>query len=355
MVLDVRDLHVTYAGAVRALAGVSLEVPEGAVVAVLGNNGAGKSTLLRAVSGTLRGQRGAITGGSIELAGRSLIGLDPADVARAGLVQVPEGRRIFGRLTVGENLRAGGIAARDKAARERARNWVHELFPILAERTRQPAGLLSGGEQQMLAIGRALMAGPRVLLLDEPSLGLAPRIVEQLGEVIGEINRQGVTVVLVEQNASMALAVADRAVVLEVGRVALDGSAAELAESDRVRERYLGAVAEPPAAASEETVAAPPRDREFELEVEDLTVRFGGITALDGVSFAVAPGSMHALIGPNGAGKSTCLNVLSGVYAASAGSVRYGGAELTGCGRIGWRRWACRGRSRTSRCRRPRR
>ena len=329
VVLDVRDLHVTYAGAVRALAGVSLEVPEGAVVAVLGNNGAGKSTLLRAVSGTLRGQRGAITGGSIELAGRSLIGLDPADVARAGLVQVPEGRRIFGRLTVGENLRAGGIAARDKAARERARTWVHELFPILAERTRQPAGLLSGGEQQMLAIGRALMAGPRVLLLDEPSLGLAPRIVEQLGEVIGEINRQGVTVVLVEQNASMALAVADRAVVLEVGRVALDGSAAELAESDRVRERYLGAVAEPPAAASEETVAAPPRDREFELEVEDLTVRFGGITALDGVSFAVAPGSMHALIGPNGAGKSTCLNVLSGVYAASAGSVRYGGAELT--------------------------
>ena len=160
MVLDVRDLHVSYAGAVRALAGVSLEVPDGAVVAVLGNNGAGKSTLLRAVSGTLRGQHGAITGGTIELAGRSLIGLDPADVARAGLVQVPEGRQIFGRLTVGENLRAGGIAARDKAARERARAWVHELFPILAERTRQPAGLLSGGEQQMLAIGRALMAGP---------------------------------------------------------------------------------------------------------------------------------------------------------------------------------------------------
>ena len=180
----------------------------------------------------------------------------------------------------------------------------------------------------MLAIGRALMAGPRVLLLDEPSLGLAPRIVEQVGEVIGEINRQGVTVVLVEQNAAMALAVADRAVVLEVGRVSLDGSAAELAETDGVRDRYLGAAAEPPAAASEETA---PRRRGIanELEVEGLTVRFGGITALDEVSFAVAPGSMHALIGPNGAGKSTCLNVLSGVYAASAGSVRYGGAELT--------------------------
>ena len=154
-------------------------------------------------------------------------------------------------------------------------------------------------------------------------------MLEQLYEALEELNRRGMTMLVVEQNASMALAVADRAVVLEVGRVALEGSAAELAESDRVRERYLGAVAEPPAAASEETVAAPPRDREFELEVEDLTVRFGGITALDGVSFAVAPGSMHALIGPNGAGKSTCLNVLSGVYAASAGSVRYGGAELT--------------------------
>ena len=146
--------------------------------------------------------------------------------------------------------------------------------------------------------------------------------------MIGEINRQGVTVVLVEQNASMALAVADRAIVLEVGRVALDGSAAELAESERVRERYLGVASEPPAPTPEETVAAPPADVSA-LEVEDLTVRFGGITALDAVSFSVAPGSMHALIGPNGAGKSTCLNVLSGVYTASAGSVRYGGAELT--------------------------
>jgi len=322
----VRDLRVTYAGAVQALDGVSLAVPDGEVVAVLGSNGAGKSTLLRAVSGTLRGQRGAITGGSVALAGRSLIGSDPADIARGGLVQVPEGRRIFARLTVAENLRAGGLAARDKPARERARGWVHELFPILAERARQPAGLLSGGEQQMLAIGRALMAGPRVLLLDEPSLGLAPRVVEQLGEVIREINREGVTVVLVEQNAAMALAVADRAVVLEVGRVALEGSAAELAESEHVRDRYLGVAPEPAAGAADEPA---PASRVGELTVDRLTVRFGGITALNEVSFSVAPGSMHALIGPNGAGKSTCLNVLSGVYAASTGSVRYGDAELT--------------------------
>jgi branched-chain amino acid transport system ATP-binding protein len=166
------------------------------------------------------------------------------------------------------------------------------------------------------------MGSPRVLLLDEPSLGLAPRIVEQLAEVIREINRQGVTVVLVEQNAAMALSVAERAVVLEVGEVALEGAASELAESEAVRERYLGTA----------TRSAPGRVESDadELVVDGLSVRFGGISALSEVSFTVAPGSMHALIGPNGAGKSTCLNVLSGVYEASAGSVRYGGRELTG-------------------------
>ena len=358
LVLEVRDLDVTYAGAVQALRGVSLDVPEGAVVAVLGNNGAGKTTLLRALSGTLRPRAGSIT-----FAGRPLAGLAPADIARAGLVQVPEGRRIFSHLTVEENLRAGGLAARDKAARERSRARVHELFPILQERRTQRAGLLSGGEQQMLAIGRALMANPRVLLLDEPSLGLAPRIVEQLREVIAEINRQGVTVVLVEQNAAMALAVADRAIVLEVGRVALEGPAAELAESEAVRDRYLGvargdapevgaprATGATPAGTSpgagatgtapgagatraapraDAPRASPRRAATHELVVDDLSVRFGGISALAEVSFTVEPGSMHALIGPNGAGKSTCLNVLTGVYPATSGSVRYGGTELT--------------------------
>jgi ABC-type branched-subunit amino acid transport system ATPase component len=323
-VLVVRDLSVTYAGAVQALRGVSLEVPERAILAVLGANGAGKTTLLRAVSGTLAGRRGAITGGTIELDGRSLLGRDPARIARAGVVQVPEGRRVFGHLTVAENLRAGGLAARDKAARERARSWVHELFPILAERATQRAGLLSGGEQQMLAIGRALMAGPRVLLLDEPSLGLAPRLVEQIGEVVREINRQGVTVVLVEQNAAMALAVADRAVVLEVGRISLAGGARELADSPEVRDRYLGGGTETAAPSRR----APARGKE--LVVDGVSVHFGGVAALSDVSFTVAPGSTHALIGPNGAGKSTCINVLSGVYAASAGSVRYGGRELRG-------------------------
>ena len=222
-VLDVHDLRVSYAGAVKALRGVSLSVPEGAVVAVLGNNGAGKSTLLRALSGTLPAQGGAITGGTIQFRGQALPRDDAASIARGGLVQVPEGRRVFGNLTVEENLRAGALAAPDKAARAEARAWVDELFPILRERASQRAGLLSGGEQQMLAIGRALMASPKVLLLDEPSLGLAPKIVERVGAVIREINERGVTVVLVEQNAAMALSVADRAVVLEVGEVALEG------------------------------------------------------------------------------------------------------------------------------------
>jgi branched-chain amino acid transport system ATP-binding protein len=322
--LQVRDLSVRYAGAVQALRGVSLSVPEGAVMAVLGGNGAGKTTLLRALSGTLSEHNGAIASGTIESRGRVLPRDDAAAIARSGLVQVPEGRRVFGSLTVEENLRAGGVAAPDKRARAHARAWVDELFPILRERATQRAGLLSGGEQQMLAIGRALMASPQLLLLDEPSLGLAPKIVERVGEVVREINTRGVTVVLVEQNAAMALAVADRAVVLDVGQVALEGTAAELAESEAVRERYLGvttAAPEKPARRVESAAST--------LAVEGLSVRFGGLAALSDVSFAVEPGSLHALIGPNGAGKSTCLNVLSGVYAASAGSVRYGDHVLT--------------------------
>jgi ABC-type branched-subunit amino acid transport system ATPase component len=331
VLLSVRNLNVTYGRAVHALRDVSVSVPEGAMIAVLGGNGAGKSTLLRAISGTLPAHDGAIDSGSIELGERRLDGLDAADIARSGVVQVPEGRRVFGDLTVEENLRAGGLAARDDAARARARARVFELFEILRERRSQRAGLLSGGEQQMLAIGRALMAGPRVLLLDEPSLGLAPRIVEQIGEVVAEINRQGTSVVLVEQNAAMALELADLAFVLEVGKVSLHGEAAELAATDEVGGRYLGAAAGSRATPKPKPAAAEPASEPAarDLSVDGLTVRFDGITALSEVSFEVEPGSLHALIGPNGAGKSTCLNVLSGVYEAREGSVRYGGRELT--------------------------
>jgi ABC-type branched-subunit amino acid transport system ATPase component len=334
--LDVQDLSVSYAGAVRALHGISMSVAPGSVVAVLGNNGAGKSTLLRAISGTLPLQNGAIEGGSISFEGRDLSRVDAGTIVRAGIVQVPEGRRIFGELTVEENLRAGALAVKGREARTRARERVYELFPRLDERRRQRGALLSGGEQQMLAIGRALMSEPKLLLLDEPSLGLAPQIVERIGEVVREINRQGTAVVLVEQNAAMALQASDNAYMLEVGKVSLSGTSSELSESDEVRSRYLGAgsgngttaakIDEPaPRAAASNGAAREPRT----LTVEDVTVRFGGISALDSVSFKVEPRSVHALIGPNGAGKSTCLNLLTGVYAPSAGQVLYGNEQLT--------------------------
>jgi branched-chain amino acid transport system ATP-binding protein len=246
-VLTIDALHVTYGGAVQALRGISMEVPDGKVVAVLGSNGAGKSTLLRTISGTLRLHRGRIESGSVRYGDLLLGHRDPAETVRLGLVQVPEGRRIFGRLTVEENLRAGGMGNKDKAAKARARDRVHEMFPVLKERSAQRGALLSGGEQQMLAIGRALMASPKLLLLDEPSLGLAPRVIGQIGEVVAEINRQGTSVLLVEQNATMALGVADLAYVLDVGEVSLSGSAAALARTDEVQRLYLGHDSDEPA------------------------------------------------------------------------------------------------------------
>ena len=241
--LEVDDLHVSYGG-VRALRGVSLSVSEAEILAVLGNNGAGKSTLLRAISGTLPLQRGSVDSGSVKLAGRTLTGEEPADIVRAGVVQVPEGRRIFGDLTVDENLRAGTFGRRSRDGQAEALQRVFGLFPRLQERRHQQGSLLSGGEQQMLAIGRALMADPKLLLLDEPSLGLAPQLVDRIAEIVQQINEQGTSVLLVEQNAAMALKIAHHAYVLEVGGVALHGPAKELAASDEVRARYLGVAAE---------------------------------------------------------------------------------------------------------------
>jgi ABC-type branched-subunit amino acid transport system ATPase component len=330
-VLEVRGLHVSYGG-VRALRDVSLTVGEGEIVAVLGNNGAGKSTLLRAISGTLALQRGTVDSGSIRLLGRNLAGLDPADIVRAGVVQVPEGRRIFGDLTVEENLRAGTFGRIGRKGVAAAHQRVLELFPRLRERSRQPGALLSGGEQQMLAIGRALMSDPKVLLLDEPSLGLAPQLVDRIGEIVQQINAQGTAVVLVEQNAAMALKIAHRAFVLEVGSVALSGPAKELAATNEVRRRYLGIAGKD----EPELVTAEPIQRVTKgkrnprpLAVQDITVRFGGLLALNEVSLHIGPGHTHAIIGPNGAGKSTLLNVLTGVYRPSSGRVDYGGEPLT--------------------------
>jgi branched-chain amino acid transport system ATP-binding protein len=239
-VLSVRELEVSYGGAVRALRGVSLEVPASGVVAVLGSNGAGKSTLMRAVSGNLRGVGGAIQAGTIHFDGQRLNGRSPAAIVDDGVVQVPEGRCIFTRLTVEENLRLGGFSRKGRVAKAKARARVHELFPILHDRRHQRAGLLSGGEQQMLAIGRALMAEPRLLLLDEPSLGLAPQMVARIGRVVQTVNGLGTAVLLVEQNATMALQVATHAVVLTIGEISLSGPATDLAEDERIRQLYLG-------------------------------------------------------------------------------------------------------------------
>jgi branched-chain amino acid transport system ATP-binding protein len=238
-VLAVQNLEVVYEDVILVLKGVSLEVPDGSIVALLGGNGAGKTTVLRAITGLLDVHRGSITKGSVTLDGEPIHGLDAPAIVAAGVGQVMEGRRIFAEFTVEENLRVGGHRAPRSAVPERMER-ILELFPVLAERRRQVAGYLSGGEQQMLAIGRAMMAEPRVLLLDEPSLGLAPLIVQQIRDLIVEINRSGTSVLLVEQNANMALSIADHGYILETGKVVMDKPAAELREDEDVREFYLG-------------------------------------------------------------------------------------------------------------------
>lgn len=239
-ILAVRNVEVVYGSAIHVLRGVSLEVATGSIVAVLGANGAGKTTLLRAVTGLLRFHRGSITKGSIELAGEETQDLDAAALVRRGVGQVMEARRIFAELSVEENLRTGAYSRRDRAGIRGSYDRVLELFPVLADRRRSIAGYLSGGEQQMLAMGRALMANPRLLILDEPSLGLAPLIVQQIRDLIADINRDGTSVLLVEQNAMMALSIAHHGYVLENGLIARDGeSSALLADSD-IQEFYLG-------------------------------------------------------------------------------------------------------------------
>jgi branched-chain amino acid transport system ATP-binding protein len=232
-VLRLDGLHVYY-GEIHALKGVSLEVRQGEIVTLLGNNGAGKTTTLKTISGLLAPRAGAV-----ELEGRPLTGVPPHGVVGRGIGHVPEGRRIFNRLTVHENLMMGAFLRRDDGVAADLQR-VFTLFPRLHERIGQVAGTLSGGEQQMLAIGRALMARPRLLLLDEPSMGLAPVLVEQIFETIGEVNRQGTTILLVEQNAAMALSIAHRGYVLETGSIVLTGTATALGENPDVRRAYLG-------------------------------------------------------------------------------------------------------------------
>jgi branched-chain amino acid transport system ATP-binding protein len=232
--LTIRDLHVYY-GNIHALKGINLDVEPREIVTLLGANGAGKSTALRTISGLLRPRQGEIC-----FQGKMLQTLPAHEIVNLGISHAPEGRKVFSTLTVQENLNMGAYSRSDKQGIEESRQRVFQLFPRLAERHKQVAGTLSGGEQQMLAIGRALMSRPQVLMLDEPSLGLAPLLVRAIFDTIREINQQGVTILLVEQNARAALRLAHRAYVLETGQIALSGPANELLRSERVRKAYLG-------------------------------------------------------------------------------------------------------------------
>jgi branched-chain amino acid transport system ATP-binding protein len=233
MLLQIETLHVYY-GAIHALKGLALEVEEGEIVTLIGANGAGKSTTLKTISGLLKARQGRIL-----FRGRELAAASPPAIVAAGVTQVPEGRRVFASLTVKENLEMGAFRRPDREVRETMR-WVYELFPRLEERQKQLAGTLSGGEQQMLAVGRGLMARPRLMMLDEPSMGLAPLLVKEIFSVIREINQRGTTILLVEQNAHLALSIAHKGYVLETGSIVLSGGAAELAANAKVRQAYLG-------------------------------------------------------------------------------------------------------------------
>jgi branched-chain amino acid transport system ATP-binding protein len=238
--LDIANLEVVYNDVILVLRGLSLSVPDGKIVALLGGNGAGKTTTLRAITGLLDIHDGKVTKGSVTFNGQRLVGRNPTEIVKLGIKQVMEGRRVFADLTVDENLVTGGYTNRDRQAVNAARERVMELFPRLAERRKQTAGYLSGGEQQMLAIGRAMMTDPKLLVLDEPSLGLAPLLVQQIRDIIVDINQRGTSVLLIEQNATMALSIADTGYIMETGKVVMDGPAEKLLNDEDVKEFYLG-------------------------------------------------------------------------------------------------------------------
>lgn len=232
--LEIRNLSVHYGG-IHALQGINIDVPEGKIVTLIGANGAGKSTTLRSIVGLVKA-----SGGTVSWNGMNLLGMQTKDIVAKGIVLVPEGRRIFPNLTVDENLQLGAYARNDKPAILKDKEEIFSLFPRLKERIAQKAGTLSGGEQQMLAVGRAMMTKPKLLMMDEPSLGLAPLVVKMIFEIIKTINKEGTTVLLIEQNAKAALEVADYGYVLETGRIILEGKGRELLADDRVRKAYLG-------------------------------------------------------------------------------------------------------------------
>ena len=331
--LSARGLDVSY-GSLQVLYGVDFDVRRGEVVALLGTNGAGKSTLVRALSGLTPARRGTIT-----FDGHDVTGASPEHLARIGVAHAPGGRGVYPGLTVGENLRMAMWTFRsDKGRCDEATERVFELFPILRQRSAQPAGLLSGGQQQMLALAQALAPDPRLLIIDELSLGLAPAVVEELLDVVAHLKGGGLTTILVEQSVTVALHVASRAVFLEKGTVRFSGLTADLAErDDLLRSVFLEGGGRPVRSAPARRAAGPPGDGNHDapaevLDCSDLTVRFGGLTAVDGAGLTVRQGEIVGLIGPNGAGKTTLVDALSGFVTPDAGRVRFAGADVTRLG-----------------------
>lgn len=351
--LEVTDYTVAYATGGTALRRATLDVRKGEIVALLGPNGSGKSTLIRGVCGTLPYYRGRPLAGQIRLQSEDITGMSPTAIVERGLVQVPEGRRILPQLTVEENLRAGLIGAGKPQRAEKELGQIFAMFPVLSDRRKGRAGYLSGGEQQMLAIGRAMCADPSLLVLDEPMLGLAPKVVARVLDVIVSLNEAGVGILLVEQNVTAALDVADRAYVLRLGEMLAGGSREQIKGSDELTRAYIGIgganseTRSPPDArvnTQEEgstptklALTAHERDdrRETEASVtprlvaRDVSVNFGALQALKDVSVSVAEGQLSAIVGPNGAGKSTLLNCITGV-AKFSGTILLDGEPIAG-------------------------
>ena len=326
--ISCRGLDVTY-GPVQVLFGVDFDVHEGEVVALLGTNGAGKSTLLKAIAGLL-----PPAAGTVMFDGRDVTAVSAETLARAGVALMPGGKGIFPGLTVDEHLRlAGWLHRKDRARLDAARAEVLDLFPILADRSDQPAANLSGGEQQMLALAQSFLTRPRVLLVDELSLGLAPAVVGQLLEVVRRIHAGGTTVVVVEQSVNLALTLAERAVFMEKGEVRFTGPTADLLDRpDLLRSVFLPAAARAAAPVPAAPVPAPPAsagDSEVVLRCQGVVKRFGGISAVDGVDLELRRGQILGLIGQNGAGKTTLFDCISGFLALDAGSVELRGHDVT--------------------------
>ena len=317
-----RDLQVSYGG-VQVLFGVDLDVHAGEVVALVGTNGAGKSTLLRALAGTSEP-----SGGAVFFDDRDTTHLPPHELAALGVVSMPGGAAVFPGLSVRENLRASAWTVQDESVAAARTEEVLDLFPVLRERLDAAAGTLSGGEQQMVGLSQALLMSPRLLLVDELSLGLAPSVVEQLLGVLREVNARGTTVVLVEQSLNVALTIADRAVFMEKGEIRFDGPTEDLlARPDLVRSVFMGGAAGGTRTIAKTAVTASATPA---LEVRDLAISFGGVTALRGVDLSVMPGEVVGIIGPNGAGKTTLFDLVSGFTAPDRGSVLLAGVDVTG-------------------------